>query len=197
MCLYVTAAGGHTNRWGWSEVMQTVTNCAAAWCMRPQISGDLVPVSLDAEDCLAIINGPALCSRQFGSIRNWNALRLIRRTKPKYPLLVMRTLCHSLTPRPLWPRKKKEGAQAEHLHFWMGESGRLPASLVTETVWNNGERKKRIWRRLMRICSMLYAASCQDNSSLVCLSLSKKTRLVMQFRQTCLATDKHKQWTID
>lgn len=84
--------------------------------MRPQSSGDYVPVSLDAEDCLAIINGPAWCSRQFGSIRNWNALWLIRKTKPKYPLLVMRALCHSLTPLPFWLYSKR--AQGKHLHFF-------------------------------------------------------------------------------
>ena len=123
MYLHVTPTAGHTNRWAWSEVIQTVTNCTPAWCMRPQSSGDYVPVSLDAGDCLAIINGPAWCSRQFGSIRNWNALGLIRQTKPKYPLLVMRTLCHSLTPLPFWPCRKR--AQGKHLHFF------LPAETVS------------------------------------------------------------------
>lgn len=96
-----------------SGLIQTLTNCTPSWYMRPQSSGDYVPVSLDAEDCLAIINGLAWCSRQFGSIRNWNALGLIRQTKPKYPLLVMRTLCHSLTPLLFWLCSKR--AQGKHL----------------------------------------------------------------------------------
>lgn len=133
MCLDVTQATGHANRWGWSEVIQTVTNCTPAWCMRPQSSGDYVPDPLDAEDCLAVINGPALCSRQFGSIRNWNALGLIRQTKPKYPLLVMRTLCHSLTPRPLWPCRKR--ARGKHLHFF-------PASRNSFFEWGEENEKQ-------------------------------------------------------
>lgn len=110
--------------------MQTVINCTPPWYMRPQNSWDYVPASLDAEDCLAIINGPSWCSRQFGSIRNWNALALIRQTKPKYPLLVMRTLCHSLTPLPFWPCRKREQAFASLLasrngfSWWGGENER-------------------------------------------------------------------------
>lgn len=50
--------------------------------LHPQSSWDCVSASLDAEHCLALINGPARCSRQFGSIRNWNALGLIRPTQP-------------------------------------------------------------------------------------------------------------------
>lgn len=123
MSLYVPQTAGRANRWVWSELIRTVTNCTPAWCMRPQSSGDSVSVSLDAEVCPAIINGPAWCSRQFGSIRNWNALGLIRQTEPKYPLLVMRTLCHSLTPLPFWPCRKR--AQGKHLHFF------LPAETVS------------------------------------------------------------------
>lgn len=103
--------------WMRSELIQTVTNCTPLDICDHQALETMFPVSLDAEDCLAIINGPAWCSRQFWSIRNRNALRLIRQTKPKYPLLVMRTLCHSLTPLPFWPCRKR--AQGKHLHFFL------------------------------------------------------------------------------
>lgn len=133
-------------------------------------------VSLDAEDCLAIINGPSWCSRQFGSIRNWNALGLIRKTKPKYPLLVMRMLCHSLTPLPFWLCSKR--AQGKHLHFcfffffdgrnsffwWGGENERENESAVNCQLhweWWLCETivyEKRIWGHLMRIYSTLNAS---------------------------------------
>lgn len=189
MCLDVTQATGHANRWGWSEVIQTVTNCTPAWCMRPQSSGDYVPDPLDAEDCLAVINGPALCSRQFGSIRNWNALGLIRQTKPKYPLLVMRTLCHSLTPRPLWPCRKR--ARGKHLHFfpasrnsffeWGEENEKQNERAINcQLHWKGWlretmayEKKKNIWGHLMRICSMLNAAYFQDNNTVSRLSVKR------------------------
>lgn len=142
---------------GERELIQTVTNCTPAWCMRPQTSGDYVPVSLDAEEGLAIINGPACCSRQFGSIRHWNALGLIRQTEPKYPLLVMRTLCHSLTPLPFWPCRKREHKasicifscqQKQFLLMrrreWKAEweCSQLPATLGMVIAWNNG-----VWKR--------------------------------------------------
>lgn len=143
--------------WMRSELIQTVTNCTPLDICDHQALETMFPVSLDAEDCLAIINGPAWCSRQFWSIRNRNALRLIRQTKPKYPLLVMRTLCHSLTPLPFWPCRKR--AQGKHLHFFlpaetlsfdevermkgrMRESSQLPATLGMVIAWNNG-----VWKR--------------------------------------------------
>lgn len=123
MYIYVNQTAGRAHRCARSELIQTVINRTPPWYMRPQSSWDYMLASLDAEDCLGIINGPSWCSRQFGSIRNWNALGLIRQTKPKYPLLVMRTLCHSLTPLPFWPCRKR--AQGKHLHFF------LPAEMVS------------------------------------------------------------------
>lgn len=122
-----------------TEVMHIVEcdqDCTPPWYIRPQSSGEYVPVSSDAEECPAIINGPAWSSRQFGSIRNWNALGLIRQSKPKYPLLVMRTLCHSLTPLPFWPCRKR--AQDKHLHFF------LPAETLS---FDEVERMKRRMRK--------------------------------------------------
>lgn len=127
---------GHAHSWVWSGLIQTVTNCTPPWYIRPQSSGEYVPVSSDAEECPAIINGPAWSSRQFGSIRNWNALGLIRQSKPKYPLLVMRMLCHSLTPLPFWPCRKR--AQDKHLHFF------LPAETLS---FDEVERVKRRMRK--------------------------------------------------
>lgn len=122
-CLFLFCSKASANRLIWSDVNQTPSDSFLPWYMWPQSSGDNMPVPSDAKGCLAVINDPAWWSRQFGSIRNWNALRLIRQTQPKYPLLVMRALCHSLTPPPVWPRK--EGAQGEHLHFF------LPAEMVS------------------------------------------------------------------
>lgn len=139
----------------------------------PQSSGDTVPVSLDAEDCLAVINGPAWCSRQFGSIRKWNALGLIRPTEPKYPLLVMRTLCHSLTPLPVWPCRKRAQGKCLHLFFlllasrncffwWGGENERaVDCQLRMVIVQNNERMKKRNsgtsdWNMLKAECGLFF-----------------------------------------
>lgn len=146
---------------------------------------------------LAIINGPALCRRQFGSIRNWNTLGLIRQTKPKYPLLVMRTLCHSLTPQPLWPCRKS--AQGKHLHFfpasrncfskWGEENERQNERAVNcqlQREWWLCEimaYEKRIWGHLMRIFSKLNAAYFQDNNSVNTVSEKKR---VLYFTDTII-----------
>lgn len=116
--------------------------------MQPLNSRDCVPVSLDPQECPVVINGPAWHRRQFRSIRNWNALDLIRLSKPKYPLLIMRTLCHSLTLWLFWPCSERAFAfllaSRNGFSWWDGGSKRA----VIFQLCRNRNSAQQLWIKI-------------------------------------------------